>query len=137
MSSIAAPTRFLSAGIKSSRSMWASVMILSIGSAKMSAWYRVRRVGSFGKPRALVAFPCGSQSISRVLFSEVASEAPRLTAVVVLPTPPFWLAMAMTRANIISSGPRRKSSKYAMGLQHVSRETLHLEEYSLLHVEQQ
>jgi hypothetical protein len=26
-----------------------------------------------------------------------ASEAARLTAVVVLPTPPFWLATAMTR----------------------------------------
>ena len=26
-----------------------------------------------------------------------ASAAPRLTAVVLLPTPPFWLAMAMTR----------------------------------------
>lgn len=33
-----------------------------------------------------------------VRFSDAAREAPRFTAVVVLPTPPFWLAMAMTRA---------------------------------------
>jgi len=34
----------------------------------------------------------------RVVFSEAASEAPRFTAVVVFPTPPFWLATAITRA---------------------------------------
>jgi hypothetical protein len=32
----------------------------------------------------------------RVLFSEAAREAPRLTVVVVFPTPPFWLAIAIT-----------------------------------------
>ena len=36
-----------------------------------------------------VVFPCGSQSSKRVLRSESASEAAKLTAVVVLPTPPF------------------------------------------------
>ncbi len=33
-----------------------------------------------------------------VFFSDAAREAPRFTAVVVFPTPPFWLAMAMMRA---------------------------------------
>jgi hypothetical protein len=41
-----------------------------------------------------VALAWGSASTIRVLFSEAASEAPRFTAVVVFPTPPFWLAMA-------------------------------------------
>ena len=40
----------------------------------------------------------GSQSMTRVRCSEAAREAPRLTAVVVLPTPPFWLTMEITRA---------------------------------------
>ena len=46
-------------------------------------------------PVPLVALPCGSMSMSRVRFSATASAAARLTAVVVLPTPPFWLATAM------------------------------------------
>ena len=33
-----------------------------------------------------------------------ASAAPRLTAVVLFPTPPFWLAIAMIRARPGSSG---------------------------------
>jgi chromosome partitioning protein len=38
--------------------------------------------------------PCGSESIRRTLTPVAASEAPKLIAVVVLPTPPFWLVMA-------------------------------------------
>src|SRR6266481_3839406 len=59
------------------------------------------RSGSFAKPRPLVEFDCGSQSTSSVLTSAAASEAARLMAVVVLPTPPFWLATAMTRPMIL------------------------------------
>src|SRR6266478_4775752 len=55
------------------------------------------RSGSFARPRPLVEFDCGSQSTSKVLTSAAASEAARLMAVVVLPTPPFWLATAITR----------------------------------------
>src|SRR5580698_7700671 len=55
------------------------------------------RSGSFTRPRPLVEFDCGSQSTSRVLTSAAAKEAARLMAVVVLPTPPFWLATAITR----------------------------------------
>jgi hypothetical protein len=54
-------------------------------------------VGPFRRPKPLEAFAWGSQSTSRVLISAAASEAPRLMAVVVFPTPPFWLAMAITR----------------------------------------
>ena len=49
-------------------------------------------------PTPLVALPCGSPSMSSVRRSATARLAARLTAVVVLPTPPFWFAIAMTRA---------------------------------------
>ena len=39
----------------------------------------------------LVAFPWESASISSVRFSAAANEAAKFIAVVVLPTPPFWL----------------------------------------------
>src|ERR1017187_1536018 len=61
------------------------------------------RSGSFARPRPLVEFDCGSQSTSNVLTSAAANEAARLMAVVVLPTPPFWLATAMTRPMILFS----------------------------------
>src|SRR3954463_9162429 len=47
-------------------------------------------------PRPVEAFPCGSRSSRRTLWSAARTVA-RLMAVVVLPTPPFWLARAMTR----------------------------------------
>src|SRR6266852_1904637 len=61
------------------------------------------RSGFFTRPRPLVEFDCGSQSTSSVLTSAAAMEAARLMAVVVLPTPPFWLATAMTRPMILFS----------------------------------
>ena len=48
-------------------------------------------------PQPMVALPCGSRSISSTRRWVAASEAARLTAVVVFPTPPFWLATAMIR----------------------------------------
>ena len=44
---------------------------------------------SFGSPSATVALHCGSRSTSSVGYPASAIEAARLTAVVVLPTPPF------------------------------------------------
>ena len=54
-------------------------------------------------PSPLVVFPCGSMSISKTLLPRIDSEAPRLTAVVVLPTPPFWLTIAIVRVRVIPS----------------------------------
>src|SRR5690606_12615671 len=54
-----------------------------------------RRAGSMPSP--VEALPCGSRSTSRTLSPSSASAAERLIAVVVLPTPPFWLATAMIR----------------------------------------
>src|ERR1700733_5541461 len=42
----------------------------------------------------IVLFACGSRSISNVGLPRRARAAARLIAVVVFPTPPFWLAMA-------------------------------------------
>src|ERR1700733_14281258 len=49
-------------------------------------------------PRPVVALPCGSESIKSTRRSLAASEAAKLIAVVVLPTPPFWLAIAIILA---------------------------------------
>src|SRR4051794_25139412 len=49
-------------------------------------------------PRPTDREPCGSKSTSSTLRPYSASAAPRLIVVVVLPTPPFWLHMAMIRA---------------------------------------
>src|SRR3954471_738888 len=53
-------------------------------------------------PRPVEALPCGSRSTISTRSPTAASAVPRLMAVVVLPTPPFWLATARTR--------RRRSS---------------------------
>ena len=50
----------------------------------------------FFTPRLTVKLPCGSASTSKTFLPESASPTPRLTAVVVLPTPPFWFVMAIT-----------------------------------------
>src|SRR5258708_35391399 len=60
-------------------------------------------------PTPVLALPCGSRSNSRTFFSGAAKAVARFTAVVVLPTPPFWLAMAIMRgatvgfASVVSS----------------------------------
>ena len=52
-------------------------------------------------PLPVVALPCGSKSTTSTLCWAAANEAARLTVVVVLPTPPFWLATAKMCALII------------------------------------
>ena len=42
-----------------------------------------------------LGLPCGSPSISSTFFPACASPTPKFAQVVVLPTPPFWLAMAI------------------------------------------
>src|SRR4051812_707698 len=49
-------------------------------------------------PRPTDREPCGSKSTRSTRRPYSASAAPRLIVVVVLPTPPFWLHMATTRA---------------------------------------
>src|SRR5258707_3527322 len=45
-------------------------------------------------PKLVDALPCGSRSISSTCSPTAAKAVARLIAVVVLPTPPFWLAIA-------------------------------------------
>src|SRR5207342_493442 len=56
------------------------------------------RRSRFSTPLPIVALPCGSRSTSNTRFGVRARAAARFTEVVVLPTPPFWLATAMMRA---------------------------------------
>ena len=48
-------------------------------------------------PSAVEALPCGSRSMTSTRSPPRASAVARFTAVVVLPTPPFWLAMTKVR----------------------------------------
>ncbi len=48
-------------------------------------------------PSAVDALPCGSMSSTRTLSPDCAIAAATLTVVVVLPTPPFWLATVRMR----------------------------------------
>src|ERR1700677_4222 len=49
-------------------------------------------------PKPVVVLPWGSASTTNTRRSLAAREAPRFMAVVVFPTPPFWLVIAMTLA---------------------------------------
>src|SRR5580704_8866687 len=51
-------------------------------------------------PSPVEALPCGSRSMISTCSPMAASAVPRLMAVVVLPTPPFWLAIARTRGSL-------------------------------------
>src|SRR5579871_6439379 len=51
-------------------------------------------------PKPVLALPCGSRSTTRTRFWVAASAVARLIVVVVLPTPPFWFAIAMTRGRL-------------------------------------
>src|SRR6202163_866839 len=53
-------------------------------------------------PTPVVVFPCGSMSTTSTRRPSRARDAPRLTAVVDFPTPPFWLTIAITRAVVCS-----------------------------------
>ena len=60
--------------------------------------------GTGETPTPLLALPCGSRSMSSVRRSAAATLAARFTAVVVLPTPPFWLTTAMTESASLHRG---------------------------------
>src|SRR5262245_5537424 len=66
-------------------------------------------------PSPVDALPCGSMSTSRTRKPSSASAAATFTAVVVLPTPPFWLATAITLpiAQLHPFRKRRRPSPHA------------------------
>jgi hypothetical protein len=55
-------------------------------------------------PSPVDAFPWGSRSTIKTRFFNRASAAPRLIAVVVLPTPPFWFVTARIRVRCSGMG---------------------------------
>ena len=52
----------------------------------------------------VLALPCGSRSTISTCSPMAASAVARLMAVVVLPTPPFWLATVMMRGPVFVMG---------------------------------
>src|SRR5690349_2407365 len=71
-------------------------MVSEISTPLNSASYSVLISAVFSIPNPLVEFPWGSQSTKSIRRSFAARDAARFTAVVVLPTPPFWFEMAIT-----------------------------------------
>jgi hypothetical protein len=60
-----------------------------------SNWYVPTSTLSTSIPKPEVALACGSASMSKTFFSKTPNEAAKFTEVVVLPTPPFWFAIAI------------------------------------------
>src|SRR6266478_5599475 len=65
-------------------------------------------------PSPVLALPWASRSRTRVRRPAAASAVARLIAVVVLPTPPFWLATATIRARRAAATARGNASAVAM-----------------------
>src|SRR3981189_2314909 len=77
-------------------------------------------------PRPVEALPCGSRSMISTCSPIAASAVPRLIAVVVLPTPPFWLAIAITRGGrALGSRARGTTSRGVARASAVSVMVLH------------
>ena len=86
------------AGTQNSRSLCGLRRSASCsGISPISTSYDDGVPGRWSMPSAVLALPCGSRSITSTCSPCTASAAARFTAVVVLPTPPFWLAMVKTR----------------------------------------
>ncbi len=67
-----------------------------MGSSSSSTSQIVCSSAFLSTPEPIVAFDCGSRSISSTRRCVAASDAARFTQVVVLPTPPFWFVTAIT-----------------------------------------
>ena len=50
-------------------------------------------------PTPVLALPCGSKSMINTFLFTAANAVAKLTVVVVLPTPPFWLTTASMRGD--------------------------------------
>ena len=74
----------------------ATVAWLMVADPRMTSYVPVFRAEG-GTPRPVLALPWGSKSISNTDWPTATKAVARFTAVVVLPTPPFWLAIANNR----------------------------------------
>ena len=101
-SSSSAPARSMLEGMTETLSNSVLIIASLAGQPPISTLYDDFTSSRLLMPKPLVELPCGSISMSRVLYPFAPSAAVRLTAVVVLPTPPFWLTIATVFAKIIS-----------------------------------
>src|SRR5438067_10292717 len=76
-----------------------------VASASMPASRSGSRLPWAARFRAAATLPSGSASTSRTEVPPRAAAAARLIAVVVLPTPPFWLAISSVRTASVPPGP--------------------------------
>src|SRR3954464_11056987 len=67
-------------------------------------------------PWLMVRLPCGSMSTHKVRCPDSANAQARFSVVVVLATPPFWLANAMTLALFSTTG-----SAFSSGIPYTAR----------------
>src|SRR5690606_39480855 len=87
----------------------------------------VSSTADLSTPLPLVALPCGSRSMSSTLRLVATSEAARLMQVVVLATPPFWLAMANTLPMAVTFPCLDRAAQYQqMPLALATRDLQHL-----------
>ena len=100
------PDSWILAGIKSTPSGWwripspcgigSSIRICPIASERVNGSW-----SGCGYPRLIVKLPCGSASTNNTFLPSLASPIPKFVQVVVLPTPPFWFAIAIICAVIV------------------------------------
>ena len=97
---VSMPDSSILEGSKSTPSLWAIIALPGGCSSSMTDCMSVdsdtSNSSGFFTPRLTVRLPCGSASINKTLFPVFARPTPRLTVVVVLPTPPFWFVIAIT-----------------------------------------
>ena len=97
---VSMPDSSILEGSRPTPSLWAMIALPGGCSSSMTDCMSVDSDTSsssgFFTPRLTVRLPCGSASISKTLLPVFARPTPRLTVVVVLPTPPFWFVIAIT-----------------------------------------
>ena len=111
-SSISAPARSMVAGTHAQARRASGDGRDHVGERRRRRRARRRSTGTprwCSTPSAVDALPCGSRSTTSTRCPSWASAAATFTVVVVLPTPPFWLATTMTRVRVGTRHRRPRS----------------------------
>src|SRR2546421_5769616 len=74
-------------------------------------------------PWDIVRLPCGSMSMHRTRWPFSAKATATLSVVVVLATPPFWLANAMTLALVTAGSNARWGNPCAVDIRKAARDS--------------
>ena len=101
--SISIATKSMFDGIKSKFGVDVSNIIFFASAVCSRSWYEDSLKSFSSSPIPDVAFACGSRSIKRTFFSKIPKHADKFSAVVVLPTPPFWFDTAIILGNLFIS----------------------------------